>query len=474
MPAIEYLRGDHYVIASGDMVALCDARTPSAIVAQLYAAVNDGGLDATRVMQSVLDIDMSAVPSLAVVTEGEKHWHLLVRGDAHVDVLTLEETWTVDAPGVLTWSESTIEEADGFILRFAAAVPEQGDVYPLEGGIVAAECAFLPVTEHARAAMAAAEAAAAAPAVAAAQSVSAQEARLRASGLPEDTRMVPQVAAVPGMQAAPMAQSPMAAQPAMAAPSHSVPGHSVPSHAVPGHSVPSHSLPYGELPGTAAAGVPTGPGQALPVGLDERSGPSYIDEYVDAGSRWVAEPTPVQQPAPWNDAAVPTAFGTSTAHPGALGPDAHLSQPMAPPATGYARGYAQPAAPAQPPAFSQPRDEPTGFDAMTLVLSSGSVVTLDRPVVLGRAPQQTAVPDVINPRLVPFIRASDEVSRTHLLIERAAGEVFATDLGSRNGTMIVPAGAQPYRLGAGERARVALGTRLDLGDGSIATLEAAR
>lgn len=191
----------------------------------------------------------------------------------------------------------------------------------------------------------------------------------------------------------------------------------------------------------------------------------------------------------------------SVAGPSAAAPSLAATPMVAPPmAEAQPSGHSQPyPAPAQhhlPAAYSQPHPQPNSqpgvpqapsapvashprgdsapFDAMTLVLSSGSVVALDRPVVLGRAPQQSAVPDVINPRLVPFIRASDEVSRTHLLIERAADEVFATDLGSRNGTMVVPAGAQPYRLGAGERARVALGTRLDLGDGSIATLEAAR
>ena len=143
MTSIDYVRGEHFAIASGETVALCDGAAPAGISKRLYDAFL-GARGAAAVMRSILALDLGEVSSLAVVTRGEGRWHVLVRGSGRVEVRHGDDTALIAEPEVLTWSETTVTDADGFHLAFSAKEP-QGERFPSEGGVVAAERVFLPV-----------------------------------------------------------------------------------------------------------------------------------------------------------------------------------------------------------------------------------------------------------------------------------------------------------------------------------------
>jgi pSer/pThr/pTyr-binding forkhead associated (FHA) protein len=103
-----------------------------------------------------------------------------------------------------------------------------------------------------------------------------------------------------------------------------------------------------------------------------------------------------------------------------------------------------------------------------LLVSHGETVDVDRPVVLGRAPEPGAS-DSPDPRLVSLPSPSREISSTHLEIRPGAGTdlgyAVVTDLGSTNGTVVVQPGMPPEELLAGVGVRLLPGAVIDLGDG---------
>lgn len=120
-----------------------------------------------------------------------------------------------------------------------------------------------------------------------------------------------------------------------------------------------------------------------------------------------------------------------------------------------------------------PGDDPASgpVPGAHIVLSTGRVIELDRPVLFGRAPRPSVRPELSGPRLVTLPRASADVSRTHLLVDVADGLVAATDLGSRNGTVVTRPDGESIRLTGGERTFLERGACFELGDGVYGTLE---
>ena len=103
-----------------------------------------------------------------------------------------------------------------------------------------------------------------------------------------------------------------------------------------------------------------------------------------------------------------------------------------------------------------------------LAVSTGEVVDVDRPVLLGRDPHPDAAGEG-EPRLVSLPSPSREISATHLEVRPGAGPdagtVVATDLGSTNGTVVVQPGMPREELAAGVPTALLPGTVVDLGDG---------
>lgn len=110
---------------------------------------------------------------------------------------------------------------------------------------------------------------------------------------------------------------------------------------------------------------------------------------------------------------------------------------------------------------------------LELVFSTGQVVRVDQPVVIGRKPQADRVSGPQLPRLVTVTGPNDDISRSHLEIRPDGDVLLATDLGSTNGTVLVDgSGSRP--LAARVAQPVGAGMRLDLGDGVTIDVRAAQ
>lgn len=104
--------------------------------------------------------------------------------------------------------------------------------------------------------------------------------------------------------------------------------------------------------------------------------------------------------------------------------------------------------------------------------NGGDFVDVVAGVVVGRAPDVSKGPDGSRPLRVPS--PSSDISRNHVLITTCDWDVYATDLQSTNGTMVLPVGEAPYALQNSATVKVAIGTVLDLGDGVSIRIEPPR
>ncbi|EMY34334.1 FHA domain-containing protein [Arthrobacter crystallopoietes BAB-32] len=98
-------------------------------------------------------------------------------------------------------------------------------------------------------------------------------------------------------------------------------------------------------------------------------------------------------------------------------------------------------------------------------LSSGEVIELDRPVIVGRQPSASRVQGSVMPQLVQVRSVSGDISRSHLEVRLEGWHVILGDLKATNGTMLIRDGQPPRRLGQGESMILFDGDIADLGDG---------
>jgi hypothetical protein len=105
----------------------------------------------------------------------------------------------------------------------------------------------------------------------------------------------------------------------------------------------------------------------------------------------------------------------------------------------------------------------------SLVFSTGDVVSVDRAVLVGRAPEARRFASHDRPHVVTVPSPHQEISSTHLEIRPGAGadhgSAIATDLGSTNGTVIAQPGLEPEELQPGIAVSLIPGAVIDLGDG---------
>ncbi|WP_448255420.1 FHA domain-containing protein [Microbacterium aurum] len=104
-------------------------------------------------------------------------------------------------------------------------------------------------------------------------------------------------------------------------------------------------------------------------------------------------------------------------------------------------------------------------------LSTGRVVELERPVIIGRRPKSTRTSGSDLPTLVAVDSPEQDISRSHVEIRAEGEHVLVTDLDTTNGTVLLRGGQEPVRLHPGEPTMVITGDVLDLGDGVTVTFE---
>lgn len=122
--------------------------------------------------------------------------------------------------------------------------------------------------------------------------------------------------------------------------------------------------------------------------------------------------------------------------------------------------------PAEPIEVSLPAPAPA------IRLSNGVRVSLDRPVLIGRAPEASRFPMRDLPRLISVPSPTNDVSRTHAQVRVEGEVVLVTDLNSTNGVLLIEPGATPRRLHPDEPMQLKPQVVVDLGDGVTFELEA--
>jgi hypothetical protein len=86
-----------------------------------------------------------------------------------------------------------------------------------------------------------------------------------------------------------------------------------------------------------------------------------------------------------------------------------------------------------------------------LRLSTGDVVSLDRGVIMGRAPQAPpGLPPELQPHVVRIASPQRDLSRNHVQVVVEGWQVILRDLDTTNGTTVTPPEGTPTRLRAGD------------------------
>lgn len=110
--------------------------------------------------------------------------------------------------------------------------------------------------------------------------------------------------------------------------------------------------------------------------------------------------------------------------------------------------------------------EPTVRPALgVLRLSNGDVVTLDRGVLVGRAPRSPHEADSADaPHLIRVASPDNEISRNHVEVVLDGWHVLVRDLGSTNGTTVALPGSSPVRVRPDDQQSIEPGTTITLAD----------
>ncbi|MFT3970045.1 MAG: FHA domain-containing protein [Micropruina sp.] len=97
-----------------------------------------------------------------------------------------------------------------------------------------------------------------------------------------------------------------------------------------------------------------------------------------------------------------------------------------------------------------------------LRLSNGDTVVLDRGCILGRNPRVPVGYSGERPNLIKLIDPDKDISGQHLEVRLEDWHVAVKDLGSTNGTQVIPPGEHPVTLRPNDPVRIEPGTKVIL------------
>jgi hypothetical protein len=468
-----YGPGEWTALAHGGRAALLDPSIHPQSVAKIWESLSQGGS-----LESWLEVlagnGLAALPSFGFVEPGDDGVRVLVRGS----VTGIVEGTEVSAGGMRTWREHVAPAEAGVVLQVAPS-----DVsYPLIGGHVLAST-------------------------------------LQVGELLEPVEEVDDTAAV-ASEVAPIidevsAEAAVDGESTVAAAAAGEAGPE-PDFVLDGEDLPEDGEePVGgtEFVDEAAGESPVEPsGHVVGEDAGEESGTAVLEDLPDgmtaagaapvwppaAQQPWAvpapAEPQANQWGPPLQQEAAPSYEQQPQAQPWHQPANDQPNEPRQPnepwqqqaqpePDLGDHDGYTMRAADIPnpeddvqvdhtlAPAHEEPGEEsaPQGL-VLQLSLSTGQQVELDRPVLIGRAPESSRFGFGETPRLVTVPSPQQDISRTHVEIKPEGDSVLVTDLRSTNGTVVVLPGSPPRRLHPGESVPVPPGTVVDLGDGVTAVV----
>src|SRR5690625_239491 len=409
MTTPHYVPGDWKGVIAAGCVALLPPETDDAIIERLWRSMGEGE-DLMSQLVIITDGRFSGLPAFAIARVEETQVHLMLRGNIGLTLGHAAGEQHFSAPSVSTWLEQIVDDATSLILHPPAddAVPGEAVAYPVTAGVV--------LTSHISVNLAAG-AKTPVPAEAVADPVTA--------GVVLTSRISVNLAAGAKTPAPEAAVTPRPKRRAAVPDTPKVPD-AVPNEPAPEPEAQPEPEPQPDLAQAAVhAPVPPPPG-GNSVWLDSEQTEEadaefdYSQEDHDGMTIMNSEVVALRQQLPaWEGDAVP-------------GPLVDLADRTVVP---------------------------------KIVLSTGMAVALDRPVLLGRAPQVSRVKNDEMPRLITVESPNHDISRTHAEVRMSGSEIVVTDLTSTNGVLLTRPGAVAERLKPGEPTAVEAGAVVDLGEG---------
>lgn len=479
------------VAVEGSALAVLAPEVTDQTAEAVWRRVGDGGIGAVlEALTGAFGTSLSAIPPFALAVVEPAGVRVAVRGPVEIIVDDEVGTQAVSGEGVSTWTERFLPGARRLTVLVDGASPDGPDL-PIRSGVVAASAVTVTldalvaaprevpastpraVPAPGRPATPAAPATPATPAAEVpAEMRDSEEApggiRSSASDISSGTDRAATAPAAPATPAAPAAPAAPVAPAAedseeMADSEESAPA--VPSSA-------SDISSGGNVDAAIVTEVPLSPAASadtwMPAATEAPLPETPADEYDLLWGETVARPITA--------AAVVVPEASEESEPAAEAPPAALAEQPTPlgdhdgetvavadmramRAAERATFESTDAVPARRPARGR------------IVLSTGRVVELERPVVIGRRPKSTRTSGAELPTLVAVDSPEQDISRSHVEIRAEGEHVLVTDLDTTNGTLLLRVGQDPVKLHPNEPTMVVAGDVLDIGDDVTVTFE---
>lgn len=178
------------------------------------------------------------------------------------------------------------------------------------------------------------------------------------------------------------------------------------------------------------------------------------DALPAAGNPTSGNPTPGKPTVgnPAEDAGNPADDGTGPLVLARLCPNGHANPPTQPVCAICAKTLASEPRQVRRPSLGR------------VHISTGEVVELDRPAVIGRQPSASRVQGDDMPRMVQVHSEAQDISRSHVEIRLEGWHVMLCDLKATNGTVLIRGDRPPRRLDEGESTIILDGDVAELGE----------
>ena len=479
-----------WVAAENGAVAVLAPAVSAGTATAVWRKVGGGGIGAViEALTGAFGTSLSAIPPFALAVAEAGGVRVAVRGAVEVVVEGDGGAESVSGEGVATWTERFLPGATRVTIVPEPAADAGGDAdaadenVPLRSGVVRAAMivADLPaVVGGAAAGVPAAAGVAGAAAVAVASASEAVSATVSATadaeestdaGAPGDGEEADAAApsetateTVSHTQDAADTLLPMATQPPSDADERMLWGETVarPSAVTPGDAGDADGQVQDPADGGAAAHGALDHGALDHGALDD--GDHDGETIAASGRPRGLPPAPVFAPAAF-PLATPAPASASAPAPAAVALGDHDGETIA-----VADMRAMRAA--EPDRYESTDSVPARHPARGRIrLSTGRVVELERPVIIGRRPKSTRTSGSDLPTLVAVDSPEQDISRSHVEIRAEGEHVLVTDLDTTNGTVLLRGGQEPVRLHPGEPTMVITGDVLDLGDGVTVAFE---
>ncbi|WP_336632392.1 MULTISPECIES: FHA domain-containing protein [unclassified Microbacterium] len=443
-----------WVAADGGAVVLLAPAVSAATADAVWRRLGDGGIAAVLdALTGAFGTSLTEIPPFALAIAEAGGVRVAVRGAIRI----VAGSSTVSGEGVATWAERLLTDVDELTIvplgapgQHPGATPGESAL-PLRAGVAPAASVHVSLRGD----------------VPAGPSSAAPGAPVEpeAEHAPEPAAPVPAAAHVLVAAPVPVAPEPAATEPAASLPSVLDPLPPIPPMPPLPPMPPVPSVPPtgdatggGEEPDEAAATVDPSTATDEPAWAETIARPPSVDHGAAPDA---AEETRIVDP--------PEASPTETI----------VSPPRLAPAQPEGDHDGATISVAEARALRAEREGWESTDNVPprrpargrIVLSTGRVVELDRPVVIGRRPRSTRTSGAELPTLVAVDSPEQDISRSHIEIRAEGEHVLVTDLDTTNGTVLLRGGQDPVRLHPSEPTMVVTGDVLDLGDGVTVAFE---